>query len=109
MQDKSCANIHNYHRQKLFNPESWRWRFSSCRTFPANAAIADILKDRKQAGSAATNTSWKILLRNLKKLLFNHEVNNTKVQIRKPFESGIYIVRIYTQEGSTIEKLQIQK
>ena len=43
------------------------------------------------------------------KVVFNNKVNNTEIQIRKPFESGIYIIRIYTQEGIAIEKLQIQK
>ena len=41
------------------------------------------------------------------KVVYNHIVKNTEIQIRSNFKSGIYILHIYTYDGVFVRKLQI--
>ncbi|TVQ83147.1 MAG: T9SS C-terminal target domain-containing protein [Bacteroidetes bacterium] len=41
------------------------------------------------------------------KVVYNRIVNNTEIHILSNFESGIYILNIYTKEGVFVRKLQI--
>jgi hypothetical protein len=43
------------------------------------------------------------------KVVYNDIINDTQTRIYNAFETGIYIVRIYTDEGVFVRKLQIQK
>ncbi|TVQ07929.1 MAG: choice-of-anchor D domain-containing protein [Bacteroidetes bacterium] len=43
------------------------------------------------------------------KVVYTNDVNNTEVNIENAFETGIYFVRIYTDNGVFVRKLQIQK
>jgi hypothetical protein len=43
------------------------------------------------------------------KVVYNDIINDTQTRIYNVFETGIYIVRIYTDEGVFVRKLQIQK
>ncbi len=42
------------------------------------------------------------------KVVYKETANHTEVKINKPFESGIYILQIYTDEGAFVRKLQIR-
>jgi hypothetical protein len=43
------------------------------------------------------------------KVVYNDIINDTQTRIYNAFETGIYIVHIYTEEGVFVRKLQIQK
>ena len=42
------------------------------------------------------------------KIVYSDVINDTQTQIRNTFEAGMYIVRIYTDEGVFVRKLQIR-
>ena len=59
--------------------------------------------------TASSNINAVVITDITGKVVFNDLVNNTEMVIRNQFETGVYIVRIYTEEGVSVRKLQINR